>query len=242
MSGKLYIVSTPIGNREDITIRALHTLFSVDTIVCEDTRRTGNLLQLIQPHFRKLYDKDAKRPRLMAMNNFNEDGVTPTVIELLKEDKSIALVSDGGTPLIADPGYPLVKECIELGIQIVPIPGSSALLTALVASGLPAYPFIFWGYPPEKPGKRLSTFKALKSSVDTKETLVKTVILYASPHKILRILEELHSVFGDIPVVIARELTKMYEDVSHTTFLSAIEGFKKNPPKGELVILFAPKS
>lgn len=242
MKGTLYIVSTPIGNTEDITIRALHTLFEVEAIVCEDTRRTGNLLHHIFPQYKKLYDKEVKRPQLIAMNNFNEHTVSPSISTLLRAGKSIALVSDGGTPLVSDPGYLLVRECIDTGINIVPVPGSSAFLTALVASGLPAYPFCFLGYPPEKPGKRLAFFRNLNISNSAKENIIKTVILYASPHKIIRILEDLEFVFGDIQIVVGRELTKLYEEISRTSIQKTLETFKKIPPKGELVILFSPKT
>ncbi|MDO8583244.1 MAG: 16S rRNA (cytidine(1402)-2'-O)-methyltransferase [bacterium] len=226
--GTLFIVATPIGNLEDISQRAIKTLQTVDVIACEDTRKTGLLISKILPI-------DTKRPRLVSYYEQNELQRIPEVIAAIKDDLNIALVSDAGTPLISDPGFKLVRECIKEGIKVESIPGPSSVITALTVSGLPTDKFMFLGYPPRKPGHRKTLFENVKSSLG----LVKsTIIFFEAPHKILRTLEELKEVFGDIEIVLARELTKTYEEVRHEKISTSIEHFTKTEPKGEFVILF----
>lgn len=222
MKGNLYIVATPIGNLQDITFRAVETLKSVDFIVCEDTRVTARLLN----HY------DIKKP-MIALNEFNEDQILYEILKKL-EMQSCALVSDAGTPLISDPGYRLVKEAKRKKACIIPIPGASALIAALSVSGLPTDKFVFLGFLPKsesRAGKLLNKTKLLEQ----------TVILYESPHRILKTLELIKNIFGDIEITIARELTKIYEEIRSEKASALIEHFSKNVPKGEFVVLFSLK-
>lgn len=241
--GTLYIVSTPIGNLEDITIRAIKTLFTVDYIACEDTRRTGVLLGALQKHYEKLTGSDPETyrirpystPRLISYYDEIEVTRAPEILDLLEKGKNVALVADAGTPLISDPGFKLVQACIKRVIKIVPIPGPSALITALTVSGLPPDKFLFLGYLPEKKSKRIKLLK--DSSIDSRpRTLLYTIIIYESPHRLKSTLEDIKEEFGDIEIVIARELTKVHEEVWRGKITKALDHFKIS--KGELVILF----
>lgn len=227
MTGILYIVATPIGNLQDITLRAIEVLRQVDIIACEDTRKTGLLLQNIL--------KGDKKPRLISYYEQNELLRIPEIISALKDGIDIALVSDAGTPAISDPGFKLIRECVKEGINVVSVPGPSSVISALVSSGLPTDKFLFLGYPPRKPGHRKSLFDNVKSA----STLIKsTIIFFEAPHKILRTLGELKETFGDIDVVIARELTKIHEEIRREKISESISHFSKVNPKGEFVILF----
>lgn len=224
----LYIVSTPIGNLEDITLRALKTLFLVDFILCEDTRKTFQLLK----HFQK---PDQKIPELISYFEENELKKIPEIITRLKSGQEIALVSNSGTPTISDPGFKLVRECLKEDIQVVSIPGPSAVLAALAASGLPTDKFIFLGFPPSQSSHRIKLFDETKKSLDN---LSSTVIFFESPFRILKSLADLKTVFGDIEIVIAREITKIYEEFLRAKISSFEEAYKVKSPKGEFVILF----
>lgn len=216
--GKLSIVSTPIGNLDDITLRAIKTLSSVDAVLCEDTRHTGQLLHLL----------NIKNSRLIRFDDHTEENTLPEIIDLLQSDKHIALVSDAGTPLISDPGFRIVRECIKRGIAVESVPGPSALLAALTCSGLPADKFLFFGYPPEKSSHRNKLFASLP-----KDT---TIIFYCAPHKLQQTLDDMKEVLGDIEITIARELTKIHEEIWRGTLSDALTHFSK--PQGEFVILF----
>ena len=218
--GKLYIVSTPIGNLDDITVRARKILLSVDTILAEDTRFSRKLLRHLQ----------VSKP-LKSYHDFNKEKVTPDIIKLLKDGFDFALISDAGTPGIADPAFYLIRQAIREQIPVIPIPGPTALIVALVASGLPTNRFIFENFLPSKSTKRK---KILKSFLSEK----RTVIFYESPHRILKVLEELDEIFGDIIVVIARELTKFYEEFLRGTPRSLLKHLSRKKVKGELVVLF----
>jgi len=194
MPGKLIIVATPIGNLEDLSSRAAQTLREADLVACEDTRRTGRLLAHL----------GAKRP-LLSLHEHNERQRVPRVIDALKEGSTVALVSDAGTPLLSDPGYVLIRECLEQEIEVYHLPGPSAVITALVQSGLPPYPFTFAGFPPPKSGKRRRFFERF---VDLDHTL----ILFESPHRILASLDDLLDVVGDRTAALSRELTKLHEE------------------------------
>lgn len=236
--GILYIVSTPIGNFQDITIRAIKTLFDVDAIACEDTRRAGVLLSSIRDLCHKIYGSgyvEKTKPQLMSYYDQIELKRIPEILSLLQGEKNVALISDAGTPAISDPGFKLIRECIKLGIRIEAIPGVSSIVTALSVSGLPTDKFIFLGYPPQKSGHRKTFFENIKK---TKAFIKSTVIIFASPHKIQRNLEELKNVFGDIEIVLCRELTKTYEEVRRERISESFLHFKKIPPKGEFVLLF----
>lgn len=218
----LYIIPTPIGNLDDITLRALETLKGVDVIICEDSRRTGLLLNHYQ----------IRKP-LIVLNDFNEYKMFPQVINLLNRGQNLALVSDAGTPLISDPGYKLVRECIAQNIPVDSLPGPSSVITALTLSGLPPDKFLFLGYPPEKPGHRkdfLGKIKVLNEKMPT------TNIMFVSPHKLLGILHDVENAFGDIEVVLAKELTKIHQNVESKKVKEWLDLLKK--PKGEYILLF----
>lgn len=219
--GTLFLVATPIGNLEDITIRAAKTLASVDIIACEDTRRTSKLA----PH-----------KNFVRYDNHTEQRETPVLINELEKGKNIALVSDAGTPLISDPGFLLVREAIKRGIKIVPIPGPSALLTALMVSGLPTHTFTFFGYVPEKKSHRIKLFQDVRQCFKTLKQKP-TVIFYCAPHKLEHTLQDLKGSLGDIDIVIARELTKIHEEVWRGKVAEYLKKGEKT--KGEIVVLFS---
>ncbi len=233
--GTLFVVATPIGNLQDISLRALRTLFNVDVIACEDTRRTGLLLQKLVTEFAEHPEEDKKRPMLLSYYDQIEQQRIPEIIEYLTEGHDVALISDAGTPLISDPGFKLVRECLAQNIKVESVPGASSVLTALTSSGLPTDKFTFVGYPPHKPGHRLTFFQNIKAS---QESLNTTVILFEAPHKLKTTLEELQEVFGDIDIVITRELTKIHEEIRQSKISEALTHFKKITPKGEFVLLF----
>lgn len=224
----LYLVSTPIGNLEDITLRALNTLFAMDLIYCEDTRKTFSLL--------KNFQKDALTiPGLVSYYEENELQRIPEVVDKLKEGKEIALATNAGTPTISDPGFKLVRECVREGIKVVPIPGPSSPIAALSSSGLPTDKFLFVGFLSPKQGQRLSLLRKIKESL---EILPSTVILMESPFRIVKTLKDLQEVFGDIEIVIARELTKIYEEVKKEKISFFTSIYQEKEPKGEFVVLF----
>jgi 16S rRNA (cytidine1402-2'-O)-methyltransferase len=223
--GILYIVATPIGNLQDITLRAIKILQEVDVIACEDTRKTGILLSQVMP-------SGCQKPRLVSYYEQNELQRIPEVVAALKDGLNIALVSDAGTPTISDPGFKLVRECIEQGIRIESLPGASSVITALAVSGLPTDKFLFVGYPPKKPGHRKTLFENL-----TKLPIKTTIILFESPHHLIRTLEGMKEVFGDIDIVICRELTKIYEEIRREKISESLAHFEKTTPKGEFIIL-----
>lgn len=228
--GILYIVPTPIGNMQDITLRAINVLQTVDVIACEDTRKTGLLLQKIASQ--SLQGDALRKPRLVSYYEQNELQRIPEVIAAIKDGLNIALVSDAGTPAVSDPGFKLIRECIAEGIKIESLPGASSVITALAVSGLPTDKFLFVGYPPKKPGHREMFFQNL-----AKLPIKTTIIFFEGPHHILRTLEGMKQVFGDTDIVICRELTKIYEEIRRETISSSIEHFEKQLPKGEFVIL-----
>jgi 16S rRNA (cytidine1402-2'-O)-methyltransferase len=232
--GTLYLIPTPIGNLADITLRSLRTLFDVDVIACEDTRRTGLLLEKLLTKFSP-NPEDKRKPKLISYYDQVELQRIPEIISLLKSGKDIALVSDAGTPAVSDPGFKLIRECVKENLRVESLPGASSVLTALTVSGLPTDKFLFVGYPPHKPGHRLDCFKNIKTSL---ETINSTVIFFEAPHKLLTTLGDLRSVFGDINIVICRELTKMYEEIRREKISESLNHFKKTTPKGEFVILF----
>ena len=234
MSGTLSIVATPIGNMQDISLRAIKTLLSSDVIACEDTRRAGLLLQKIRemvPGF-----PESKSPRLISFYDQVEVEKTPEIISLLQQDLSVTLVSDAGTPTISDPGFKLIRECIKEGVKVESIPGASAAIVALSLSGLPTDKFFFVGYPPKKEGHRMDLYKSLMSLNGPLKT---TVVMYEAPHRIVGTLTELSEVFGkEKQLVVARELTKIYEEVLRNTVENLQKHFAKKVPKGEFVLLF----
>jgi len=216
----LYIVPTPIGNLEDISQRAKKILCETDLIIAEDTRNSGILLKHI-----------GSRVKMKAYHDHNETKVSENFIEFMKGGKSVALITDAGTPGIADPAFYIVREAIRNGVKIISLPGPTAFTTALVASGLPSERFIFENFLPPKSAKRTKIFEGFKKEK-------RTVIFYESPHRILKVLEEMDKVFGDIPTVIARELTKIFEEFIRATPKIILQSFANRTPKGEFVVLF----
>jgi len=223
MSGTLFLVATPIGNLQDITLRALEALKAVDVIACEDTRRTGKLLS----HY-------GIRTPMVALHDHNERARAPELVARLRRGDSVALVCDGGTPLISDPGWRLVHEAIAAQVPVTWIPGATALIGALVLSGLPMERFAFEGFLPAKPGARRKRLEALKDEE-------RAVVLYESPHRLLKTLREIREILGDVQVACARELTKMFEEVRRGTVHDIIEHFEQKTPKGEFVIVVNPQ-
>ena len=219
--GTLFIVATPIGNLKDITLRAIDVLSSVDYVLCEDTRVTGRLLN----H----YEISKK---MVSFNEFNEESRIKATINDLAKDQKIALVSDAGTPLISDPGYKLVREAIAAGVKVESIPGPSSVLNALTVSGLPPDKFLFLGYLPKKDGKRRNLLE------DAKETKIKsTIIFFESPFRLVETLKNMLEIFGDIDIVVCRELTKIHEEVRREKVFESINHFESHEPRGEFVIL-----
>jgi 16S rRNA (cytidine1402-2'-O)-methyltransferase len=195
MPGKLLVVATPIGNLDDLSPRARAALAGADLVACEDTRRTGLLL----------HGLGISRP-LVSLHEHNERQRLPRLLADLEAGSTIALASDAGTPLLSDPGFLLVREAAARGILVEPVPGPSALLAALVASGLPPYPFTFGGFPPPRSGKRRTFYRRLGG-------LGHTLVVYESPHRLLASLDDALAELGDRPAAAARELTKLHEEL-----------------------------
>jgi 16S rRNA (cytidine1402-2'-O)-methyltransferase len=223
MPGKLYIVATPIGNLDDITFRAIEVLKQVDVIACEDTRRTKILLE-----------KYGVAKKLVSYYNYNERQRTEDLILELKSNKNVALVSDSGTPGISDPGYVLIKRAIEENITVVPIPGPTAFVCALVASGLPMDEFVFVGFLPHKKGRRTKIQELAQEE--------RTIIIYESPHRILKTLNELLENFGDRQIVVAKELTKIHEEFFRGKISEVLKKLTPDKVKGEFVIVISGKA
>jgi 16S rRNA (cytidine1402-2'-O)-methyltransferase len=217
----LYLVATPIGNLADITLRALETLREVDYVASEDTRKTGRLLK----HF------EIKKPQI-AFHEHNEQQAGTRIIQLLEEGRSVAVVSNAGTPGIADPGFTLVRQAIERDLPYTMIPGPSALIMGVVLSGLPAHSFTFRGFAPRKQGKR-QRFLRLD------ETSPHTLVFYESPYRIKAFLADAVLVYGDRDAAIGNELTKMYEGMEHGRLSELLSGFEDQEPRGEYVIVIA---
>lgn len=216
--GVLYIVATPIGNLDDITMRAVTVLKTVDIVACEDTRHSGKLLNHLGIQTKKIsyYDEvEAQRSGvLMAM---------------LESGKSVALISDAGTPGISDPGYRVIQKAVEAGISVIPVPGPSSVLAALVASGFATDRFTFEGFLPRKKGRR--------TRLEEMSSEARTMILFESPVRLLKTLKDLASYFGDRRIAIGREMTKYYEEYIHGTIPEVIDHFTENLPRGEFVIV-----
>lgn len=213
----LFVISTPIGNLKDITYRAIETLNEVDLILCEDTRTSHKLLN----HY------DIHKP-LLSFHDFNKEAQQDNVIDLLKQGKDIALISDAGTPGVNDPGYELICEVIENGFYVVPIPGASAVLAALIASGLLIQPFTFLGFLPRKQGEQ-------KTILDSYKQRKETFVIYESPLRIKKTIQTLYECFKNRRITLARELTKMFETIIRTTLEEAIT--LEHDTRGEYVII-----
>ena len=216
----LYVVSTPIGNLEDITLRAIRILGEASLIAAEDTRHTKKLLSHYQIH-----------TPMISYHEHNKVKRTSQLIEKLKKGLSLALVTDSGTPGVSDPGFYLIRKAIEENISVVPIPGATACIAALVTSGCPTDKFLFVGFLPVKKGKRKKMLQELIQCPYTK-------IIYESPHRLLTLLELLNTINSGVDVVVSRELTKKFEEIFRGNVGSVYNHFQDNPPRGEIVVLF----
>ena len=219
MPGILYVISTPIGNLKDITLRAIETLKAVDIIACEDTRHTKKLLS----HY-------GITTPTTSYFEYNKVKKGEYLMRLLEEGKSVGLVSDSGTPGISDPGYNIIKLAIEKEIRIIAIPGPCAFISALILSGMPTDNFLFCGFLSNKGSKRRRQLELLKGQT-------RTIIFYESPHRILKALQDMLEIFGDRDIFIARELTKVFEELLRMKISEAIRHFTSIPPRGEFILV-----
>ncbi|RMC45210.1 16S rRNA (cytidine(1402)-2'-O)-methyltransferase [Lactobacillus sp. ESL0230] len=223
--GKLYLVPTPIGNLEDITIRAKNILQNADYIAAEDTRTSGILLEKIGVH-----------NHMLAFHKYNSQERAPELVKMMKEGAVIAEISDAGMPVISDPGYILVQHCIENDIAVIPLPGASAFTTALIASGFDAQPFTYYGFLPRKLGEQQPFFNQMNAAHATS-------IFYEAPHRLSKTLANMKTVISpERKIVVARELTKIHEEFIRGTLEEVTNYFKQNTPRGEFVILISPNS
>ncbi len=217
----LYLVATPIGNLGDITLRALETLKTVDLVVSEDTRKTGFLLK----HF------EIKQPQ-MSFHEYNEDKASARVVDMLLEGKNVALVSDAGSPSVSDPGYRLVRAALQAGVEITAIPGPTAVITALVLSGLPVHAFTFRGFPPRKSSAR-------RKFLAVDEHSPHTLIFYESPFRLKEFLKDCLAVYGDRPAAVANDLTKKFELVVRGSLSELVEKAATMDLRGEFTVVIA---
>ncbi len=218
---KLYIVPTPIGNLDDITLRAIKTLEQADYILAEDTRTTAFLLKHL-----------GIEKKLFSHHKFNEHATAASVAEAIGEGRTVALVSDAGTPGISDPGFLLVRTCVEAGIEVETLPGATALIPALVQSGFPCDRFCFEGFLPQKKGRTKRLQELAEES--------RSIIFYESPFRVVKCLEQLSEIFGaDRKVSVSRELTKKFEQTVRGTIAEVLQHFREHEPKGEFVIVVA---
>ncbi|MBI0033334.1 MULTISPECIES: 16S rRNA (cytidine(1402)-2'-O)-methyltransferase [Lactobacillus] len=222
-NGKLFLVPTPIGNLEDITLRAKRILQEADYIAAEDTRTSGILLEKIGVH-----------NHMLSFHKYNSKERAPELIKLMKNGAVIAEISDAGMPVISDPGYILVQECIKNNIPVVPLPGASAFATALIASGFDAQPFTYYGFLPRKKSEQQSFFEQMNKARATS-------IFYEAPHRMVKTLNNMSEILdSERKIVVARELTKIHEEFIRGTISDVTDYFKQNAPRGEFVVLISP--
>ncbi|MDA3886949.1 MAG: 16S rRNA (cytidine(1402)-2'-O)-methyltransferase [Candidatus Delongbacteria bacterium] len=221
-TGKLYIVSTPIGNFGDMTFRAVETLKNCDLIACEDTRRTGLLM--------KEYEIETN---LTSYHDHNKNYRSDQILLKVLNGQNVALVSDAGTPCISDPGFVIVRAAREKGIEVVGVPGATAAINAIAVSGMPTDRFVFEGFLPHKKGR--------KTRLESLKDEVRTIIFYESVHRIIKTLAELNLYFSDRKVAVLREMTKTYEEFVSGSFDQVVQHFTENEPKGEFVIVIEAK-
>lgn len=216
----LYLIPTPVGNMEDMTFRAIRLLKEADVVLCEDTRTSGILLK----HFQ------IEGKRLMAHHKFNEHGTAKAIVERLKSGETICLITDAGTPGISDPGFLLVREAVEAGIEVQTLPGATAFVPALVSSGLPCDRFCFEGFLPQKKGRQ--------TRLEELSHETRTMIIYESPRRIVKTLEQLATFFGeDRKMSACREISKIHEESVRGTIAEVLAHFKETEPKGEFVLI-----
>ena len=224
MAGKLYLCATPIGNLEDITYRVVRTLNELDLIGAEDTRNSIKLLN----HF------DIKTP-MTSYHEFNKYDKAKQLVEMMKEGKNIAIITDAGTPGISDPGEEVVRQCFEAGIQVTSLPGPAACFTALTMSGQKTRRFCFEAFLPKDKKEKVAVLEELKNET-------RTIIIYEAPHRLVRTLKELRETLGNRQLTLCRELTKKYEEADKTTIDRAIEKYNEKEPRGEYVLVIEGKS
>ena len=222
MAGALFVVATPIGNLRDMTLRAIDVLKSADLIACEDTRHSAILLRA-----------HGITTPTTSYHSYTSEGKARRLVDQLREGKQIALITDAGSPGISDPGASLVQEVIEAGVRVEVIPGATASLAGLVLSGFPTDRFVFEGFLPIKPGARRNRLETLKAET-------RTVILYESPHRLLKTLQAIEEVFGDIKISVSRELTKQFEETRREPVSALRAHFTQHPPRGEFVLVLPP--
>ena len=216
----LYLIPTPVGNMEDMTFRAIRLLKEADVVLCEDTRTSGILLK----HFQ------IEGKRLMAHHKFNEHGTAKAIVERLKSGETICLITDAGTPGISDPGFLLVREAVEAGIEVQTLPGATAFVPALVSSGLPCDRFCFEGFLPQKKGRQ--------TRLEELSHETRTMIIYESPRRIVKTIEQLATFFGeDRKMSACREISKIHEESVRGTIAEVLAHFKETEPKGEFVLI-----
>lgn len=218
--GKLVLCATPIGNLEDVTLRLLRVLGEAQVVACEDTRRTRKLLT----------HHGVQVARLVTYNEANERRRAPELLQMIQRGAMVALVSDAGMPGLSDPGYRLVKSCTDENLHVEVVPGPTAAVSALAISGLPPARFVFEGFLPRKKGDRLRRLEALKDEE-------RTIVIYESPHRVEAALVDLADAWGPRPAALARELTKMHEEVRRGTLAELVESVRKDPPRGEIVLV-----
>ncbi len=227
VSGGLMLVSTPIGNLADITLRGIAALRAASLILCEDTRLTARLLA-----------HHGIATRTAPLHEHNEDAMTPGLIARMQAGAHIALVSDAGTPLVSDPGYRLVRAALAAGIAVTALPGAHAAVTALILSGLPPHPYLFLGFPPPRSAARRAEFARLRAV--ERAGFSATLVFYEAPHRLAGMLADLASVFGDRPAAVARELTKRFEEVRRAPLPALATQYAAEAPRGEIVVVVGP--
>ncbi len=220
--GCLYLIATPIGNLEDISLRALRLMKEADVIACEDTRETRKLLSHYDIH-----------TRLESYHEHNEMTRAPELVIVLEQGAKVALVSDAGTPVVSDPGHRLVTLCLRHGIPVVPVPGASALVAALAASGMPTEQFLFAGFLPSRPSERRKSMRSLTA-------IPATLVFYEAPHRIAEMLDDALGILGNRLCVVAREVTKLHEEFRRGRIVELIASFREAPPRGEITVIFGP--
>jgi 16S rRNA (cytidine1402-2'-O)-methyltransferase len=221
------LVSTPIGNLGDVTIRAIAALKAADLVLCEDTRVTG-----------RLFSAYGIASRLALLHDHNEDGRIGGILAMLRDGRRVALVSDAGTPLVSDPGYRLVRAALAAGLPVAALPGANAALLALTLSGLPPHPFLFLGFPPPRSAARRAAFAGLRAA--ERAGLSTTLVWYEAPHRLAETLADMQAAFGDRPAAVARELTKRFEEVRRGTLPELAAQYAVHAARGEITIVVGP--
>lgn len=230
MQGKLFVIGTPIGNLKDITLRAIEALNLIDTLVCEDSRVASRLIN----HYMSL-GMITKKPRYVPYNEFNEDRIFPSIVEMVQSGEQVGLVSDAGMPTLSDPGYRLVRAVLDAGLAMEIVPGVTALTTALPWSGIGGEIALYLGFLPKTSGKAVRILESAKLMMDTLSST--RVVLYVSPHRLVKDLTQIQVVLGEVHCVLMRELTKQFEERIEGSVSELLEKYSKTKVRGELVLV-----